>query len=55
MLGDEVRQKRENGRLTQVHWPVGHEQELPQLQVHPGPRGEERGKHVSFVLEDDSG
>ena len=21
----------------QVHWPVGQAQELPQLQVHPGP------------------
>ena len=23
----------------QVHWPVGHWQEVPQLQVHPGPVG----------------
>ena len=28
----------------QVHWPVGHWHELPQLHVHPGP-GERR--HVS--------
>lgn len=47
MVVDEVRQKW--GRLTQVHWPVGHEQELPQLQVHPGPKGR-REEPCQFCL-----